>query len=75
VVEWSLTPSLLAGWPAREARAERGDTIAVHALLSRIEQEALLAETLALVRSRCRADLTAFCDVFGERRPGADGPA
>ena len=123
VVERSLTPSVLAGWPSREALAERGDTIATHALLCRIEQavfaavsalnriyqphrltkwqrhhaarlvvapphfeqrlddlwqgsamdrfagaEALLAETLALARSRCGANLTAFDDVLGQRR-------
>lgn len=129
VVERSLTPGVLAGWSTREALAERGDTIAVHALLSRIEQavfavvlalnriyqphrltkwqrhhaaqltvappdfeqrlddlwqgpdadriagaEALLADTVALVRSRCRADLTAFYDVLGQRRQPATAP-
>ena len=129
MVERSLTPSVLAGWPAREALVERGDTIAVHALLARIapavfaallalnriyqphrlakwqrhlaarlavappdfEQrldnlwhgpdadrlagaEALLAETVTLARSHCRADLTAFHDVLGQRRQPATVP-
>ncbi len=129
VVERSLTPSVLAGWSARDALAERGDTIAVHALLSRIEQavfaavsalnriyqphritkwqrhqaaqlavappdfeqrldnlwqgpdvdrlasaETLLAETVTLVQSQCDANLTAFCDVLGQRRQPAAAP-
>lgn len=49
MVERSLTPSVLIGWSARDALAERGDHIAVHALLSRIEQ-AVLATVLALNR-------------------------
>lgn len=47
MVELSLAPGLLAGWPARQALAERGDDIAIHALLSRIER-AVLAALLAL---------------------------
>lgn len=129
VVERSLAPSVLAGWSARDALAERGDTIAVHALLSRIEQavfaavlalnriyqphkltkwqrhhaaqlavappdfeqrldnlwqgpdmdrlasaERLLAETLTLAQSRCRANLTAFDDVLRQRRQPAAVP-
>ncbi|QUQ66251.1 hypothetical protein JJ691_39780 [Kutzneria sp. CA-103260] len=49
MVEKSLTPGVLAGWPAREALVERGDTIAVHALLGRIEQ-AVFAAVSALNR-------------------------
>lgn len=34
----ALGPEMLSGWAAREALAERGDTVAIHGLLSRIEQ-------------------------------------
>lgn len=49
MIDQSLSPSVLAGWSAREALAERGDRIALHALLTRIEQ-AVLATVLALNR-------------------------
>lgn len=50
MIEESLTPSVLTGWSAREALVGRGDEIAVHALLSRIEQ-ALVDAVLALNRT------------------------
>ncbi len=50
MVESSLTPGVLAGWPAREALADRGDHIAIHGLLTGIEQ-AVLAAVLALNRT------------------------
>ena len=49
MVELSLAPGVLAGWPAREALAERGDDVAVHALLGGIER-AVLTALLALNR-------------------------
>jgi uncharacterized protein DUF4037 len=49
MVERALTPGVLAGWAAREALAQRGDDIAIHALLAGIEQ-AVLAALLALNR-------------------------
>jgi hypothetical protein len=50
MVELALTPGVLAGWPAREALTQRGDDIAIHALLTGIEQ-AVLAAVLALNRT------------------------
>jgi hypothetical protein len=49
MVEQSLAPNVLAAWSARDALAERGDSVALHALLSRIEQ-AVLATVVALNR-------------------------
>jgi hypothetical protein len=46
VVETVLNPDALPGWTARQALAERGDTIAVHSLLAAVTQgifNALLA--------------------------------
>jgi hypothetical protein len=43
IVESALDPAILAGWSARDALAERGDDIAVHALLSQIVQASLAA--------------------------------
>jgi hypothetical protein len=49
MIERSLTADTLAGWSARHALLDRGDGIAVHALLSRIEQ-AIFSTVLALNR-------------------------
>jgi uncharacterized protein DUF4037 len=49
MIERSLTAGTLAGWSARHALLDRGDGIAVHALLSRIEQ-AIFSTVLALNR-------------------------
>jgi hypothetical protein len=49
MVERALSPETMAVWTARDALVERGDAIAVHALLSRIEQ-AVLAAVQALNR-------------------------
>ena len=50
MVEQSLTPTMLTGWSARDALISRGDHIAIHALLSRIEH-AVLGTLLALNRT------------------------
>jgi len=47
MVELSLTPTMLSGWSARDALVARGDQIAIHALLCRIEH-AVLGTLLAL---------------------------
>jgi hypothetical protein len=50
MVEQSLTPTVLTGWSARDALVSRGDHIAIHGLLCRIEQ-AVLGTLLALNRT------------------------
>ena len=50
MVEQSLTPTVLTGWSARDALVARGDHIAIHALLCRIEH-AVLGSMLALNRT------------------------
>ena len=50
MVEQSLTPTVLTGWSARDALVSRGDHIAIHALLCRIEH-AVLGTLLALNRT------------------------
>ncbi|HLH99980.1 MAG TPA: DUF4037 domain-containing protein [Acidimicrobiales bacterium] len=50
LVTEALAPEILAGWAAREVLAERGDTAALHALLSHIEQS-VLGALLALNRT------------------------
>jgi Domain of unknown function (DUF4037) len=50
MVERWLTPSVLTGWSARDAFVSRGDHIAIHALLCRIEH-AVLGTLLALNRT------------------------
>ena len=49
MVAAALRPGVLDGWESRDAWVERGDGIASHALLARIEQ-AVLATVLALNR-------------------------
>lgn len=41
VVERALDPRILAGWAARDALVERGDAVALHALLAGIERSVL----------------------------------
>jgi hypothetical protein len=50
MVERALAPEVLAGWAARDALVERGDQVALHALLSGIEQ-AVIGALLALNRT------------------------
>ena len=50
MVEQSLTPTVLTGWSARDAFVSRGDHVAIHALLCRIEH-AVLGSMLALNRA------------------------
>ena len=49
MVAGSLRPGVLGGWESRDASVERGDSIASHALLARIEQ-AVVATAMALSR-------------------------
>jgi len=55
MIERSLTADILAGWSARHALLDRGDGIAVHALLSRIEQ-AIFSTVLASTGCTSRTD-------------------
>jgi hypothetical protein len=50
MVERALAPEALVGWAARDALADRRDRVALHALLSRIEQ-AVISAVLALNRT------------------------
>jgi Domain of unknown function (DUF4037) len=131
MVEQSLDPQadVLRGWAARDALVERGDDLAVHALLTRVAQavfsvllainrvyspnpmfkwqkhlieeldvmpeqfaerlqllprsgevealriaEALMVDTIRLVRSRTDAGIASFCEALSERRPAIDPP-
>lgn len=49
LVEAALHPDRLPGWAARQALAERGDTVAVHSLLAAVEL-AVLGAVLAINR-------------------------
>jgi hypothetical protein len=129
VVEQSLDSEVLRGWAAREALVDRGDELAVHALLTRIEHalfgallalnhvylpnpmfkwqkhlmgeldvvpeqfavrlqflatsgsaealriaEALMVDTVQLIKTRTHAGISSFCDALSERRPAIDPP-
>ncbi len=50
MVERALAPEALVGWAARDALIERRDLVALHSLLSRIEQ-AVISALLALNRT------------------------
>ena len=120
---------MLRGWAARDALVDRGDELAVQALLTRIEHavfgallalnhvylpnpmfkwqmhligeldvvpaqftarlqclatsghaealriaEALMVETVQLVKTRTDAGIASFCEALSERRPAIDPP-
>jgi hypothetical protein len=129
VIEQSLDSEVLRGWAARDALIDRGDELAVQALLTRIEHavfgallalnhvylpnpmfkwqkhligeldvvpvqfaarlqrlatsgnaealriaEALMVETVQLVKTRTDAGIASFCEALSERRPAIDPP-
>ena len=129
VVEQSLDAEVLRGWAARDALVDRGDNLAVHALLTRIEHavfgavlavnhvylpnpmvkwqkhligeldvtpdrfgerlqeltmsertealrkaEALMVDTVELVKTLTGADIASFCEGLSERRRAIDPP-
>jgi hypothetical protein len=129
IIEQSLDSEVLTGWAAREALVERGDDLAVHALLARIEHavfgavlalnhvylpnpmikwqkhligelevmpeqfaerlqalprsgsakaltiaEALMADTIHLVKTRTNARIASFTEVLSDRRHAIDPP-
>ncbi|HXW79173.1 MAG TPA: hypothetical protein VEJ84_06720 [Acidimicrobiales bacterium] len=129
LVEQSLDSEVLRGWAARDALVDRGDELAVHALLTRIGNavfgallalnhvyspnpmfkwqkhlikeldvvpehfaerlqlltgsanaealtiaEALMVDTVKLIKTRTHAGLTSFCEALTERRSVIDPP-